>query len=72
MVRLSDDELSSGEAAALECSLESDPDLIPTAAFDPTSDGIARNRGNGDSSRSGARGCDGNECKPEKGGDETV
>jgi hypothetical protein len=36
MARLSDDELSSGEWAALECSGETDPDLIPIAAFDLT------------------------------------
>jgi hypothetical protein len=48
---------------------ESDPDLIPTAAFYPTSDIIVNDRGNGDNSRSRARGCYGNEDMPEKGGD---
>jgi hypothetical protein len=41
MTRLSDDEHFSGEAAALECSGESDPDLIPIATFDPNSDSNA-------------------------------
>jgi hypothetical protein len=58
VARLSDDELSSGESAALECSGEPDPDLIPIATFDPTGNSIAHDRGTGDSSRNGVRGCD--------------
>jgi hypothetical protein len=68
VARLSDDELSSGESAALECSGEPDPDLIPIATFDPTGNSIAHDRGTGDSSRNGVRGCDVNVGKRGEGG----